>query len=595
PNGAGIWRQDLETCAVHLGHTRLAVQDLSEAAQQPFVSSNGRQLLIFNGEVYNFLELRRELESKGISFRSAGDTEVVFRSLLQDGEKAITKFNGMWSFAWLDLDRRILLLSRDRVGQKPLYYHFHKGTFYFASEIKGIIAGRGDRFRPNLEVIARHLHQSLLDVGSETFFDGVFSLPGGCNAVLDLSGGKPNLQIARYWNLTQNPCPRTTASECAGQLKELFIDSVRLQLRSDVPVGVMISGGVGSSSIATAMRQVLGKDVPIAAFAAISDESEFSEETQVDTIANFLGFTPVKLNWRPNGAQAFGILEELTYFNDEPIGDFSSVYHHLLMREAREHGVTVILSGNGDDEMFYGYKKYLGFYLQSLLRAGRVAQASRVAFQFWKNGTVFSQFRWNEAKRYLPAFLRPPKRDILGARLRGYIKDQRLGLGNQSLVDRQCEDIFHLSMPTQLHYEDRMSMACSREVRLPFLDHRLIELAVSLAPDLKLRDGWNKWIWRKAMEDLLPPETTWRKDKQGFVNPQSHWLRRNFSKFLREMLHGDLLIEQYDLVKRQPLQQMYSRYCHQSNNHGDISYRDILDPIALELWLRVFKSHLSFS
>lgn len=591
PDGAGVWRERIGRYAVHLGHGRLAIQDPSSAAKQPFVSANGRQILVFNGEVYNFVELRADLERRGVIFTSRSDTEVVFHSLRLDGDAAIPRFNGMWALAWVDMDRQQLLLSRDRMGQKPLYYHRDGASLIFASEIKGILKGAGKRFDPNLPVVAKHLRQSLLDAQDETFFTGILSLPAGHNMLLDLSEPGLPFEHRRYWTIPVDKMWTGGIDELAAAMRETLIDSVRIQLRSDVPVGVLLSGGLGSSSIAAAMRHILGKGVPIQAFSAISDEPAFNEERHVDTISTFLDCTTHKLNWRPSGDEAFRLLEEMTWFNDEPLGDFSSIYHHLLMRAARDRGITVMLSGNGDDEIFCGYKKYLGFHLQTLLRQGRLPTAARVAMEFWQRGTVFRQLNWSEASRYVPG-LGGNAASTLGPRLRDF-RPEKLGLGRATLVQRQCDDILRLSMPTQLHYEDRMSMACSREVRLPFLDHRLVEMAVPLATDLKLRDGWQKWVWRRAMQDMLPEAIAWRRDKLGFANPQSLWLKRELAGSMRSLLSGDLLTERYGLVDRRALISLYDRYVQQPDGQGRISYRDVLNPVALELWLRVFEGHLT--
>ena len=263
------------------------------------------------------------------------------------------------------------------------------------------------------------------------------------------------------------------------------------------------------------------------------------------------------------------------------------------MQQAKDLGITVILSGQGDDELLCGYRKYLGFYLQHLIRNGKFYSAVEILVKFVTRGTLVSGFAMADAKRYLPKPFRTSGIHDFGPLLQSDDFFMNVGLGENDLVSRQLADLTQFSLPSLLHHEDRMSMACSREIRLPFLDYRLIDLLLPLAPEWKLRDGWTKWIFRKAMEHHMPSKITWRKDKMGFENPQSEWLKKEFREEVNSILRGDLLVESCGLVNRAALQRSYEVYSEQRAGYGRISFKDILHPIALELWMRCFESSLS--
>src|SRR6202049_1964748 len=244
PDGEGSWSTRVGNFEVALGHLRLAIIDLSEAASQPMFLPDGSQGLIFNGEVYNYKELRRELEGLGVTFRTQSDTEVVLWALAIWGEEAFKKFNGMWAIAWIDLNNGKMLLSRDRFGIKPLYLYRRGGTLFFASEIKGILAGSGRRFGVNAQAVGRFLRQSVLDAQPETFFSEIETLPAGHHLRLTLSGvGHLEAELVRYWSFG-HVNGFVNAEERIEAVRETFLDSVRLRLRSDVPVGILLSGGV---------------------------------------------------------------------------------------------------------------------------------------------------------------------------------------------------------------------------------------------------------------------------------------------------------------------------------------------------------------
>jgi asparagine synthase (glutamine-hydrolysing) len=282
-------------------------------------------------------------------------------------------------------------------------------------------------------------------------------------------------------------------------------------------------------------------------------------------------------------------MRKVTWHNDSPLGSFSNVAHYLLMKKAHELGITVILSGQGADELLCGYKKYLGFYVQSLVRSRKYFQALKVLLRFSLNGSILNQFNLQEAKRYLPDSWKKKDLDIKGPALQGY-KPVSVGLqAGQSVIQRQGTDLKQFSVPYLTHYEDRMSMAWSREIRLPFLDYRLMELFISLPVNFKMTGGWTKYVFRKALEKFLPSQIVWRKDKQGFVNPQEEWLRNELKEEVLQVFSEEALIFQLGLVSREALLEKYQEFCVQNTGKGRVWYRDIFNPFALEIWLQQYK------
>jgi asparagine synthase (glutamine-hydrolysing) len=575
-----------------LAHQRLSILDLSPAGHQPMGDPAREGVLVFNGEIYNYLELRRELESAGRAAGSSGDTQVLLHALAHWGpETTVRRLNGMWAFAWLEPGGRRLWLSRDRAGEKPLYWTQDRGGLYFASEVKTLLTLLGRRFPLDTQAIGRYLIQSVADSGRGSLFAGIEQLPAASLAVVELDGGQPVPRARSYWepSLTEEGvCPESTRID---ELRETFLDSVRLRLRADVPVGILLSGGLDSSAIAAAAARLVDPQAELNLLSLVSADPRFDESPHIRRVAAALGrpVHTVSLDADIGSQSLFAELEDAIWYNDAPVGSLSNLAHRRLMALARERGATVVLSGQGADELLCGYKKYLGFYLQSLVRGGRRLEALRVAWQFWHNGTVIGQFRLAEAKRYLPAWLKPPERDIRGPALADF-RPLVLGLpAGADLRARQGADIRTLSIPSLTHFEDRMSMSVGREVRLPFLDPRLMDLLVAAPPEQKLKAGWTKHLLRRAVEPWLPPEIVWRKDKQGFANPESEWLKGGLLDGVQRCFAPDALMFKYGLVEREALLANYREYQAQGVGTGRIWFRDIMGPLALEIWLRRFE------
>jgi asparagine synthase (glutamine-hydrolysing) len=593
PDGEHHWKGCVGDREVVLVHHRLAIIDLTTAADQPMFSSDERYCLIYNGEIYNYLELRRELEAEGVQFQTRSDTEVLLRAIVHWEVEALNRFNGMWAFALLDRARGTLMLSRDRLGVKPLYVHEHDGALYFGSEIKAILAAARHRFRINSTVADRYLLQQQLDAQADTFFDGISALPAGSWLTVDLRGRSLDLSnVRRFWELPREDRFSGDHGSRIDAVRSVVHDSVRLRMRSDVPVGILLSGGLDSSAIAAAAKRALNGGGQLNVLSAVNEEPRYNEELFIDRMALHLGCAVHKVRLQADARTLFANVDRAVFHNDEPIGGLASVAHMQLMEVAREQGITVLLTGQGADELTCGYLKYLAFHVQELLRSGRMVAAGRVLAQFARNRTVLGQFSFGDARRYLPSFLRPPIPDVRGPAAIASSDPLPIGL-DARLVDRQAADLTRFSVPALVHYEDRMSMSQGREVRTPFLDYRLVELMQPMDASWKLRDGWTKWILRAAMDADLPPEICWRRDKQGFVTPENLWVARELRADVEEMIDAPMLTHDWGLVDQRMLKRRFQQYIRRWGGPFAMRAQDILAPLLMERWARVFESSLS--
>jgi asparagine synthase (glutamine-hydrolysing) len=593
PDSAGEWYGQVGETNIGFGHQRLKILDLTDASRQPMVSADGRYVLIYNGEIYNYLELREELTGQGVVFTSRGDTEVLLQALIAWGTAAFARLNGMWALVLMDLGSGEVFLARDRFGIKPLYTYADQRGILVASEIKAILSAAGGKFRVNPDTANAFLTQALLCAGPETFYHGIRELPPGHWAVVSLNGPGPwEIKPQRFWSLSGSQTAVDGIATLIAKVRATFMDAVRVRLRSDVAVGILLSGGLDSSAIAGVVHGLDPSRQDIRIISAVGAAGERDEQPFIDRVARYLGrpVDKVMLDYPPEAA--FDLISEATWFNDEPVGSFSTVAYYLLMQQARGLGVTVLLSGQGADESLCGYNKYTWFYLQELAGKGRWGEAARNFLQFWRNGVTVPEFSYGEAKRYLPGPWHLPELEVRGAGLRD-LPWESVSLDGNGTVGRQLADIERLSVPGLVHYEDRMSMAFSREVRLPFLDFRLVNLLVPLPPQFKLHQGWTKWVFRRAMEPFLPPATVWRRDKQGFLVPQTEWLRHKLEKPIRRFLAEDWVTADLGLIERRQVQRRYDHYLRQGRVWGRLGEKDIFIPLALELWARRFEPYLT--
>jgi asparagine synthase (glutamine-hydrolysing) len=548
PDDRGI---DVEG-GVILGHTRLSIIDLSSAGHQPM--RDGPLRLVFNGEIYNYRELRAELAGIGQRFFTDSDTEVLIKAWSCWGMATLERLVGMWAFALHDARSKQVVLSRDPFGIKPLYYASLEHGIAFASEIPALLA-MGHPARANLDRVVDYVVTAATDHCADTFFAGVQQLSGGHNLVIDLRDGRT--QLNRYYVIPET-LPVTSASQFAAQLT----DSVRLHLRSDVPVGTCLSGGLDSSTVAALASTEHSREPHAEAFAAVTAQGEdpgIDETRYARRVAEHCG-----LQWhvtRPTYENFAAGIDACLIRQGEPVGGASVFMQHCVMRKARDVGLKVMLDGQGADEALLGYERYYIAFFLHLLKRGRVGEF----FHEFRLATRNSRLTLRTLAAYAVYFGSPRVRRLRLGR-RSWFVDPAIRRRADETIDRMAEDFFDLGrlqrselqqhcLPHLLRYEDRNSMGVSIEARVPFVTRPVLECALGLAPGDKIRDGYTKFALRSQAAAILPPEIAWRREKLGFEAPSVRWMHRHFeiaratvsrSHLLSALAPGGVPYEQLD-------------------------------------------------
>lgn len=535
--------------SVGFGFRRLSILDLSPAGHQPMLSEDGQKILVFNGEIYNYLELRKELEALGHTFKSSGDTEVLLHAYCEWGSGCLDKLNGMWAFVIFDLKTRKLFGSRDRFGIKPLYRYHTKDHVFFGSEIKAILASGLCPATPNWGTVSKFLLQGRLDEEKETFYEGIEQIPPGTAFELDLHGDSNTWHFWSLGNLIEEPIPDPSHA-----FYEVFEDAVKLRMRSDVPVGVCLSGGLDSTSIIAAMAKLRNNSgappkKSLQAFSYISEE--YDESTYIaDTIKQ----TQADLNrLAVNPSGLWNHLSHVLGYHDEPLHSATALIGFELMRLASSRGVKVVLNGQGADETIGGYHSYFSNYWTSLLRAGRVGETfSEIkAFCTEHGGNARNLFFQALRRLYRSELGRSGSyRKMAAARkhktlsrdpfflpdLSKHLRLSDRGYMNEALDTALRYSVEHRPLPLYLRIEDRNSMAHSVEARLPFLDYRLVSLIWKLPLDWKMRGPWNKYVLRESMRGHIPESVRSRVDKMGFPTSVRQWFSHQWYEPMQDLL-----------------------------------------------------------
>lgn len=575
PDDEGIFHDD--TCV--LGHVRLSIIDLSSDGHQPFSSHDGRYQITYNGEIYNYIELRHELELGGHRFRTKTDTEVLLASYIAYGPACLSKLNGMFAFAIYDTKKKELFVARDRFGVKPFYYLLHDGAFYFASEIKALRKLQGVPFAVNEQALFDYLVFNRTDIFDETFDLRIKRLPKGYYGYIDVSG----LRMTQWWDPSKfaRETSHKNELEIAKEVELIMCSAVKLRMRSDVPVGSSLSGGLDSSTI-VGMTYAECKPDHYETFTATFPGFALDETAYVEELNKKYPFTNHRAY--PTAQSALAHVHEFTRMMDEPLTSPTFYSQYEVMRLAREHNVTVLLDGQGGDENFAGYHYFHGFYWTGLWRKGRYLRLAReilMSILRRQDNEAFATFAFQIFPTSLKKFLlRRSLPHIHSDFFKRHIERSRIYQEffaaeslNESIVNHFKFKLEHL-----LRAEDRNSMAFHVEARLPYLDYRLVEFMLSVPAERKITHGENKLLQKKALGKYTIPEILSRKDKIGFGTPGEEWMRTpEWKKFTEEnyaycretfphIFHPEARLK-YDLYERWKINQI-ALWHKQNYAHG---------------------------
>jgi len=593
PDSEGFWTDGVAAFT----HARLAIIDLSDAGIQPMQSQDGSCIITFNGEIYNYLEIKKELEGLGRHFRSQTDTEVLLQAYQEWGTEVLNRLNGMFAFAIWDIPKRRLFLARDRLGQKPVYYYEGKDFFVFASEIKALFRVPGIKIEPNLEAIHHYLTFQYTP-SPLTAFQGIKRLPPAHTLIM-CQGEKP--VVERYWSL---PSPREAREESLEHIKDELIErlrkSVQLRMIADVPFGAFLSGGVDSSAVVAMMADL--SSTPIKTFSIGFKEKEYDETRYARLVAKRYHTEHHEFIVRPD---AMKILPKLVWYYNEPYADPSAIPTYYVSEMARRY-VKVVLNGDGGDESFLGYGRYAQCRLWPKMeeastplkrRLNTLAQSLPERFLYSRYSlAVFKRIRLPVnipySRRYsssIAYFLDDDKNKAYGEALKDYLKFSSLDIldpyfeqSGSPVTGAAWADI-HTYLPDDLLVKvDIASMAHSLEARSPFLDHTLMEWAAKIPETQKMLGNQTKGLLKKAVEPYLPKEVIYR-PKMGFGVPIERWLREDIRELVFELLCSKRFYER-GLIKKSYVKRVVREHMEKVRDHRTRLWALIM----LELWYRTW-------
>jgi asparagine synthase (glutamine-hydrolysing) len=592
PDGSG----HVADGAVGLAHQRLAIIDLV-SGDQPMAFQD--HLIVFNGEIYNYIELRNELMARGRTFRTSSDTEVILQLYDEFGPEAVPRLNGMFAFVLWDRRRRRALMARDHFGIKPLYLHVTPERVLFASEIKALLVAEGVRAEADPDAVWQYLTFQYV-LGGGTMFRGVSVVGPGEYQLLDLVSG--HRRVVRYWEPTFNVDSTSSEEMFAERIGGLLEDAIRLQLRSDVPVGAYLSGGMDSSIVTLLAARHLGDAMPV--FTGRFDEGpEFDESGYARIVAESCHASLHLIT--PTADEFVAELPRLIYHMDEPVAGPGLFPQAMVSREASRH-VKVVLGGQGGDEVFGGYARYLLAYFEQVFK-GAIHETNEEAEhivslasilpnlpalrqyvpmmqQFWRSGLFEDMDRryfrlidrsGGAISLLAREFRQSHPADALLERFQAVFNHPDTG----SYYNKMTHYDMVTNLPALLQVEDRVTMMSSLESRVPLLDHRLTDVVASMPPGMKFRGGELKYILKKVVGDLLPPPVLHRKDKMGFPVPLHLWAKGPAREFISDVLLSRRTRERgiFDVAELERQMEVDTAFS-----------RRLWGPLNLELWYRTF-------
>ncbi|MFA5197623.1 MAG: asparagine synthase (glutamine-hydrolyzing) [Patescibacteria group bacterium] len=598
PDGDGFYFDD----HVALGHRRLAIIDLSENGKQPMSNEDGSIWMIFNGEIYNYKDIKNDLKSKGHKFKSDTDCEVVIHAYEEYGPDFVKLFNGMWAFVIWNVREKKLFASRDRLGVKPFYYYLDNNRFVFASEIRAILVDKSIPRIPNDKIIFDYLafeNSEYIDHVEDTFFSGIKKLMPAHNMVIDT---KEDVRTIRYWDLDgKHKINRISDDEAASRFYGLFEDAVRLRLQSDVPVGTGLSGGLDSSAIVCVINQLIAQTKSEAAsvgarqktFSACFREKYCDESEYFESVIQQTNVDAYKIY--PSDENLFGCVGKFISDQGEPVSSTSQWASWLVMRLASKNGVKVVLNGQGADEILSGYSAYFFANAKDIARSLNFKRLFKEIKCISTNHDYPEKWIRNQIiDEYLPFHPLRWAKQINGPDIAVFPawlnKDFKVKFAHKKSLKKWSQtyldsSLFHFltyeRLPSLLRFEDRNSMAFSIEARLPFLDYRLVEYCFSLPAEQKIRNGVGKIVLRNALKDILPSNVTNRVKKIGFMTPEREWLGEKYISEIREIINSKTF-KKRDYFEPEQITKHYEGYI----KGLPVNPRPIWKYLNLELWFR---------
>ncbi len=531
PDGEGQWIN--QTGQLGLAHRRLAIIDRSEKAAQPFHYLN-RYHLVHNGEIYNYIELRNDLKKRGYIFETTSDTEVIAAAYDCYHQNCLQKFDGMFAFAIWDEKEQLLFAARDRFGEKPFYYFENSREFVFASEMKalwevGVPKKTDDKMLLNYISLG---YVQNCDDKDMTFFEKIYSLPPAHFLIATIQN--PISIVQPYWNIDKEKKIKISEEDALAELECLLKNSINKRLRADVTIGSSLSGGLDSATI---VEQLAAQKNPLATFSAVFPGFEKDESTYINSIVSQFQFPNFQVT--PTGDELVRDFEKLCWHQEEPFPSSSIYAQYRVFELAKQQDVTVLLDGQGADEVLAGYHRYLHWYMQELISRNKFAKAVSEKKAFGNNNIPINWGVKNWFAAFLPAHatIQLEKREYQHSIQHPYLNRDfikslrgREWEGIHKPIVTKLNDILHFNvmeygLEEMLRYADRNSMAHGREVRLPFLSHELVSFLFSLPTHFKIGQGYTKLILRKLMDKKLPDAIVWRKDKVGYEPPQATWMQ----------------------------------------------------------------------
>ncbi len=571
---------------IKFGFHRLSIVDhKNDAANQPFVTK--KSILVFNGEIYNYLYLKKKLLKKKIKFKTKSDTEVLVRYLEIFGlTKTLNDLDGMWSFVWFLKKENKMFTARDRYGEKPLYYFKDKDQFIISSEIKAILLLTKKKFSINRSTANNFLNYALINYDNKTLFSNILQIPPSYNSVLNINN-QFNHKLTKYYKFRKKNNNSSLESN-SYLLKNKLTESLISRLSNEVKFGVLISGGIDSSINFSIIKKIIPAR-KINLFFAPSLTKNNKDNESVSFLENYYKLRINKIQLPKKTKTVHKYLNKLIWINDYPLGSIGSINQYLMGTEAKKRNIKILISGQGADELFYGYLKYYSFYLINFAKKKNFLAFFKNLFYLTRSN-FFSQIKYYNIFKYLN-FKILDKTKFFDLNISNVPKNYK---NFENLKKRSFDDMNKFSVPSLCHTEDRMYMASGIETRFPYLNKDLQKFSLSLPDKFKLSLGFTKYVLRKAFHNELPKKILYRKDKEGFETGISSFLKKDEVFLKKNIINSNSLIIKNNIINIKFLK-YFDNYFKPSIFKKNYDPNFIFRIVSFEIWLRVYNKYLNLN